>query len=178
MKIPWRKPKAPSGVRAAVTLVGDERVYISAPSHEGQYVVASSAALYLVQPTQTEGQYAVDWRVRWDQIDLAKWQPPLLKMQVRAPGVTSGPATELINVMIDQATELPAVVRDRVDQSFVVNEEIPVGEGTARVVARTHSDSGQTIWRVIMGAGVDPEDDFARLEAAAGLAQLRSKLGV
>ncbi|MCH9816602.1 MAG: hypothetical protein K0U64_09170 [Actinomycetia bacterium] len=178
MRLPWRKPKVPAGVRDAVELIGDERVYLSAQSHEGSYVVASSHALILVVPQDGGPQYKVEWRVRWDQIDLAKWQPPLLKMDIRSAEAHSGPATEHIDVVIDQATEFPAVVRDRVDQSFVVNEEIPVGDGVARVVARTHSDTGETTWRVIMGPDLDPQDEAARAEAAAGLAQLRSKLGV
>ena len=141
-------------------------------------MVASSHAIILVVPADDGQDYQVDWRVRWDQIDLAKWNPPLLKMDIRAPDALTGPPTEHIDVVIDQATELPAVVRDRVDQSFVVNEEIPVGDGVARVVARTHSDTGETSWRVIMGPDLDPQDEVARAEAAAGLAQLRSKLGV
>lgn len=178
MKRPWGKPKVPRGVRGAVDLIGDERVYLTASSHEGSYVVASSSAIYLVVPSEDEEVFEVEWRIRWDQIDLAKWNPPLLTMQIRASDVATGPTTEQIEVVIDQATEVPAVVRDRVDQSFVVNEEIPVGDGTARVVARTHSDTGDTSWRVIMGPGVDAQDEAARAEAAAGLEQLRSRLGV
>lgn len=163
-----RRQRVPDEVRAVVPLAPSERVLAAARSTEATYLVASDRALYSVT-----GPAATRWR--WDLVDRAVWDPPMLQLDVR-PDEQSAPVRKVCPV--DQRGELPAVVRDRVENSIVVNSRIEVTGGYARVLARRNTDTGRLQWRVVFGPGVDPSDQDVQAAAQAELADLRSRLGV
>ena len=72
MRLPWRRPAVPAGVKASVDLGDDERVISIALSGEAAYVVATTFALYLLVPQEDPDQYGVSLRIRWDEIDKAR----------------------------------------------------------------------------------------------------------
>lgn len=178
MRMPWRRPSVPVGVREALHTKPEERVLTTAKSGDEDFVVATTVSLYLVvaQSSPTDGSFSIAWRIRWDQIDKARWEPPHLMMQLQSPLVDGG--TDSVEVLVDQVSDLPATVRDRVNSSIIASEEIPVLSGSARVVARRNSDTGEAVWRVIFGPGIDSQDPEVRQTVEEGLAAIRSRLGV
>jgi hypothetical protein len=178
MKMPWRRPSVPTGVRSVLGLRTGERVLATARSGEADFVVATTVSLCLVEARNAVGatDYSMAWRVRWDQIDKARWDPPLMNIELRS--VLDEVGTDTVQVHVDQVSQLPAVVRDRVNDSILASEEIAVSDGSVRVIARRNSDTGEAVWRVVFGPGVDSQDPEVRREAEEGLAALRSRLGV
>lgn len=180
--MPWKRPKAPETLRQAVDLRTEERVLSAAEAAGDTFVVATNFALSQMLPTgegqgSGEGQeYAMAWRIPWDHIDKAQWEPPHLVLQLR-PGDPASPG-EQVAVEIDIATDFPAVVRDQVQTSILASEEIDVLGTASRVVARRSPESGDTVWRVMLGKGLDPSDEATREAAKAGLAAYRERIGV
>lgn len=156
-------------MRASVRLAPGERVLSATGSRDGAHLVASDRALYVVLPPDAQ-------RLRWDLIDLATWTPPDLALHVR-PDESTPPEQQFFAVD-DLDADLPAVVRDRVENSIVVNSRVAVTGGHARVVARRHQDTGRLQWRIVFGDGVDPADPQVQAAANAELADLRARLGV
>ena len=180
MRTPWRRQRVPSGVREATDILPGERVLATARSRESAYLVATSAALSLVtpNPSSDDDSFLLAWRIRWDQIDNARWEAPDLTMTVRGDGLAEADAPRQIRTEVDKIADLPAVVRDRVSESILVSEQIPVEGGSVRAVARRHSATGETTWRITTGTGINLNDPGVREQAEEGLAVLRSRLGV
>lgn len=180
MRFPWRRRRVPAGVLEAVDLRPGERVLAMAQSDHSALLVATSTALVRVAPgSDSAGEtYSLDWRFRWDQIDNARWEAPDLSLKVRLgePAVAVDP--QHIRTEVDKTADLPAVVRDRVSESIIASEQIPVEGGSVLAVARRHSETTETIWRVTMGPGVDVDDPEIIKQAEQGLAALRSRWGV
>jgi hypothetical protein len=179
VRTPWRRKRVPAGVREAIELIPGEQVLAVARSGQAAYLVATSSALVLVT-TNTESEvdeFMPVWRVRWDQIDNARWSAPDLIMTTRVDDLDEGGLRE-IRTEVETGAELPAVVHDRVNDSILASEQIPVQGGSIRAVARRHGESGETIWRVIIGKGIDMNSPEVRRQAEEGLAVLRSRLGV
>lgn len=168
MRLKWRRERVPDEVKQAVHLQRGEQMLSVCVSEPAGYLAASDRALYRVEPPSVE-------RVRWDQVDLAVWEPPLLHLRVRDDDSGSVTGREW---GADQTGDLPAVVRERVTGSILANSQVPVAGGSARVIARRHSDTGSVEWRVVFGSGVDAQDPAVRAAADAELADLRSRLGV
>ena len=170
-----RREKVPDDIKAAIDLAATERVIAAARRDDQSHVVATDRALYLVSTTLDNESAEVTARLRWDLIDKATWEPPLLALNVR-----DSPDSEVVSVLvaIDTDAELPAVVRECVTNSIVVNSRIEVPGGSARVVARRNPDDGILSWRVVLSEGVSPNDPTVRAAADQELAELRSTLGV
>lgn len=180
MRTPWRKKRVPPGVREATDLQSGERILAMAASNQSAFVVATSAALSLVSANQDpDGDgFSPTWRIRWDQIDNARWEAPELTMTVSSDGSAGAESVRQVTVDIDRSADLPAVVRDRVSESILVSEQIPVSGGSVRAVARRHSETSETLWRVTTEKGISLDDPEVRQQAEEGLAVLRSRLGV
>ena len=167
MKLKWRRERVPDEVKQAVSLAPGEQMLSVCASDGSTYLAASDRALYRVDPPQVE-------RLRWDTVDRAVWEPPHLHLRVRDD---DGEVTSRV-WQVDQTGDLPAVVRERVTGSILVNSKLDVPGGTAQVLARRNSDTGKVEWRVVFGRGVDPHDPSVRSAAEAELTDLRSRLGV
>ncbi len=164
-----RRQKVPAEVRAAVPLARGERVLAACRSgDDGAHLVASDRALYVVGVAGVR-------RWRWDLIDRAGWQPPLLLLTAREQD--DGPLHSE-DLPADPDSAVPAVVRERVTNSILINNRVDVPGGSARLVARRDSDTGELRWRVVFGSGVTEDDPRVQQRVAAELADLRSRLGV
>jgi hypothetical protein len=170
--IRFRRRRVPAQVQEAVALAATERVLAAAKCDDGQHVVASDRALYLVAADADPEQTI---RMRWDLIDKATWEPPVMAVDSR--DAADEPVTRTV-LAFQTDGELPAVVRERVTNSIVVNSQIAVSGGTARVLARRNSDDGLLQWRVVLSPGVDGDDPAVRAATEAELSDLRSRLGV
>lgn len=165
MRLPWRRQALPAEVRSAVELRPGERVLSACRSGDVAHLVATDRALYVV----TDGQ-AVRWR--WDLIDHARWEPPDLTVDVR-PDADAAPTRHVLAA--DPASDVPAVVRDRVTTSIVVNSSVVVPGGTVRVVARRNSDDGGFEWRLVPTSGVALDNPSVAGPVEAELRSLRAQ---
>lgn len=163
-----RRETVPPEVRTAVVMADGERALAVCRSGEVGYLVASDRALHVVSPPESE-------RIPWDLIDRARWEPPVLTVVARA--VADAPV-ETREFVAAPESDVPSVVRERVNRSILINSRIDVPGGHARVLARRSSDTGEIRWSIDYGRGVDPDDPAVRLRADGELADLRSRLGV
>lgn len=167
MRLRWRRERVPDEVKQTVKLQRGEQMLSVCSSDGTGYLAASDRALYRVTPPSAQ-------RLRWDLIDRAVWEPPRLRLEVRDD--QTGEVAALV-WEADQTADLPAVVRERVTGTILVNSQVPVPGGSAQVIARRHSDTGAVQWRIVFGAGVDAQDPAVHAAADAELADLRSLLG-
>ena len=162
---PWRRQTVPDQVKAALDLRPGERVLAACRSGETDHLVATDRALYAVTGARTT-------RWRWDLIDQARWQPPDLVVDVRSDSEST---VQRRTLPADPQGDLPAVVRDRVTNSIVVNNAVAVPGGTVRVVARRNSDDGCFEWRTVPGGSVSLADPAVAQAVDAELRSLRAQ---
>lgn len=157
----------PDDVRDRVTFQPGERVLAAASTGAGGHVVASDRALYLIGDDVR--------RVRWDLIDHARWQPPMLRFTVWDPDSDTVSAQA---VPVDQTSDLPATVRNRVTDSFLVNLRLDVPGGSARILARRDTDSGRLVWRTLTEPRGLRHDPAVQAVLVAETAAVRSRMGI
>ena len=108
-------------------------------------------ALHLLLTVSDEDRQ--DLRIGWDLVDNVTWSPPALALELRRDRDS---APEQLVLEIDQRSNLPAVVRNRVMDSIVVNDKIEYGRSWIRIIARKIFETGELEWRVVPGPGLDP----------------------
>lgn len=157
--------RPPAEVAAAA---GDEDVLAWGARAGGGWLVASSAGLRAVP----DGGL-----LRWHLVGHARWTAtgeggsfavtPLVEVE---PGVqTRGPVTRYA---LDDAGELPSVVRRRVDQTVVASKRHPLpGGGGVLLVARRVPGQAAREWSVVFDDDADRDDPAAREVARARLAE-------
>jgi hypothetical protein len=163
-----RRPPLPDDVRASLGLTRADRVLASAPLADGGWAVATTAELLSVR-----GGAVV--RRPWCDVDRAAFDPTHDLVTVQ--WVDAAPALRLRTVDSTKS-RLPQVVRERVEWSVVLGEEISLPGGrTAKVAVRRDVD-GSLFSQVLAGPRVDLDDpavagliDAAeqRVRSAAGL---------
>lgn len=122
------------------------------------------------------GLHVTGWDepLRWDLIESAQWDEPVLDLVI-----IDSRGSRLQQLRLDRAGDLPVAVRDRVTASVVTSERVEVLEGRcATFAARRRSDDGEIHWSVVFDAGLDPNDPDLRAAADAVLAELRQSLGI
>lgn len=173
MRLPWRRNPVPDEVRGAVQLLPGEQVVAADRADEG-YVVVSDRALHLLLPSDphSPADGLQDVRIGWELVDRASWNPPALELQLRRSAAS---APQQLVVELDHRSDLPAVVRDRVTASIVVNERIELERSWVRVVARRIFDTGELTWRLLPGPGADMADPTVGAAVEGRLEELRSQ---
>jgi hypothetical protein len=122
------------------------------------------------------GLHVTGWDepLRWDHIESASWDEPVLDLVIN-----TDQGSRLEQLRLDRAGELPAAVRDRVTASVITSERVEVAEGRfATFAARRRSDDGDIRWTVVFDSGLDPNDPDLRAAADATLYELRQSLGI
>ena len=150
MRLPWSREKIPEYIRDAVDLTLGERVRAAVEIQDGGYAVATDMALHLLLAVPEADRQ--DLRIRWDLIDNVTWSPPTLVLELRRD---RDAAPEQLALDMDQRADLPAVVRNRVTDSIVVNDKIEYGRSWIRIIARKIFETQEVEWRVVPGPGLD-----------------------
>ena len=158
--------RPPAEVRARA---GRERVLAWLPS-VGSSLVATDRALLLPEGTEPE-------RRPWDRVLHASWDAASLRITAQDPA--GGRPVELRVPVPDDHGSLPAVVRERVTASIVVQQHVELhGEQGARFVARRTPGTSELRWSIVFDPGLDPTDPVLRARADEALVVLRTSLGV
>ena len=163
-----RNPRLPADVEAGLALAHGERVLAAASVTGGGWVVTTDQALH------TGGV-----RLPWSCVVHAAWEraDDILVVETVAgePGVLA--ATR--RLPLDVPGSVPAVVRERVMDSIVVTERVPLaGTAGVRVVARRIPGSADLAWQLVLDEGLDPSDRQVRAGAKAALEAVRASTGL
>jgi hypothetical protein len=110
----------------------------------------------------------------WSDSLQAKWDPPRLTVTFQGQ---SDLEPRPVSFVLDEASQLPRAVRDRVTSAVVVDRvyELP-NAGRVRFVAR--KDDLRTYWSVLADDPVTSQTDIGQTEIAQALAELRSTFGI
>ncbi len=166
-----RRPRLPDDVRERLVLPTGARPLAAGELKDGGWAAATADEL-LVSPADGEVL-----RHRWSDVDRASFDPAHGVVTVQ--WVDASPALRLRPT--DPArSRLPQVVRERVEWSVVLGEEVALPGGrSARVAVRRLTD-GTMFSQALAGPGVDLDDpsvaalvDAAErhVRAAAGLSE-------
>jgi len=120
------------------------------------------------------GLYVSAWSepLRWDQIETARWDEPVIDLVIREDD-----QLRLEQLRLDRAGGLPSAIHDRVRASVVTSETREIVEGySATFVARRRTDDESIYWNVLLERGVaEPQ---IREAVQAHLNDLRDSLGI
>ncbi|MCL1871881.1 MAG: hypothetical protein FWF90_15910 [Promicromonosporaceae bacterium] len=154
-----RRPPLPDDVRARLGLAPGEHPLAAGELRSGGWAVATRAELLVPAPDGA----AV--RRPWSDVDRASFDPT--HGVVTVTWVDATPPAKLRPVD-PQKSRLPQVVRERVEWSVVLAEEVALPGGrTARVAVR-RTVGGPLFSQALAGPGVDLDDpEVARLVDAA-----------
>jgi hypothetical protein len=120
------------------------------------------------------GLHVSSWStvLRWDQIETARWDEPVIDVVIR-----EGDHLRLEQLRLDRSGGLPAAIHDRVRASVVTSEVRDVLEGyPATFVARRRTDDGSIYWNVLLERGAG--EAHVQQAAQAHLNDLRDSLGI
>jgi hypothetical protein len=151
----------------AVALGPGERRVAWATTPDGQPVVASTRALYLPGGTT----------LRWDEIERAHWEKPVLWAIELTEREGSGRRHE---VVLDLAgdTDLPQEVRTRVSASFAWSSHVKLQPaGGVRIVGRRRDGMEVLDWQLVFDRDTDAADPALRAQAEQALAAARRTIG-
>jgi hypothetical protein len=110
----------------------------------------------------------------WTDSVQAKWQPPHLNVVFQGQ-MESKPTSR--SWILDEASQLPRAVRDRVTSTVVVDRvfELP-NAGKVRFVAR--KDEKSVHWTAIADDQAASQTEIGQLEIAKAVVELRSSFGI
>ncbi|WP_425956724.1 hypothetical protein [Xylanimonas sp. McL0601] len=163
-----RRPTLPFDVRTALGLTRADHVLASAPLADGGWAVATNAELISTRS-------GVVVRRPWCDVDRAAFDPAHDIVTVQ--WVDAEPDLRLRTV--DSAKSwLPQVVRERVEWSVVLGEEVALPGGrTAKVAVRRDVD-GSLFSQVLAGPRVDLDDPAVASLVDAAEQRVRSAVGL
>jgi hypothetical protein len=110
----------------------------------------------------------------WSESVQAKWEPPRLTVVFQGE-MEQSPTTR--SWILDEASQLPRAVRDRVTATVVVDRlfELP-NAGKVRFVAR--KDENRSYWTAIAEDQVASQTEIGQQEIAKAVVELRSAFGI
>ena len=174
-----RFARPPEPVRVAVLASSDpdERVLAWGPlARDEGWLVATSRGLRIVPPQVTSVEADV---LPWHEVGHARWSAtadgggtfavtPLVEVE---PGVQA--RQPVVQYVLTDAGDLPAVVRRRVDQTVVASQRSPLpGRGGVLLVARRVPGQAVREWTVVFDDDADRTDPAAREAAREKLAEV------
>ena len=149
----------------------------SAVAHEGRLLAWATHTGGLIAVTKNSLVDINDQVVTvtpWSESVQAKWEPPKLTVVFQGE-IEPLPTTR--SWILDEASQLPRAVRDRVTSTVVVDRlfELP-NAGKVRFVAR--KDEKRTYWSAIAEDQAASQTEIGQQEIAKAVLELRSTFGI
>ncbi|KQX69541.1 hypothetical protein [Angustibacter sp. Root456] len=157
--MPWlrrsdRLPALPAQVREGLALRRGERLLAHAQRLDGGWVIATSAALVLVDPVDgpLKGPGTPSERRWWHDVADATWDPDTSSFAIR--WADGSPSSSL--ALSEPVANLPQVLRERVMSTFVLSQRVPVrGRRGVTVAVRRHAVDGTLFMQQVPDDGVN-----------------------
>ena len=157
--MPWhrrteRVPTLPAQVREGLALRRGERLLAHCGRADGGWVIATSAALVLVDPIEgpLHGPGTPSERRWWHDVAEANWDPDTVSVAVR--WADGSPSSTLL--LAEPVGHLPQVLRERVMSTFVLSQRLPVrGRRGVTVAVRRHAADGSLFTQQVPDDGIN-----------------------
>ncbi|MBO0900034.1 hypothetical protein J1G42_09460 [Cellulomonas sp. zg-ZUI222] len=161
-----RRRRLPDDLRRALDLRSDA-ILASTPLDDGRWAVATRRALHVVGPSGAA-------RTPWADVDRGALDAESRTLTVHW---VNGARTDLVLASDVDAWDLVQTFRERVQQSVVHVEHVPVGATTVRVALR-RDEHGDLFTQVIGDAAVDLADPAMVRRLADAEARVRAEAGL
>lgn len=175
-----RETAAPADVVERADL-GGEKVLAATEARDGTWLLATRAALVLVEPSRVvePGETAGVIRIPWQQVEAADWSRDDDRLRVSEVG-EYGERRPVHELHLDEPGNLLPMVRERVTASVVLQRRVAVSgnRGLFVVARRAPNGDGAISWAYELDAGLDPEDPEVRRLAELGLRAAAEELGL
>ncbi len=180
--MPWfrraeQPPPLPAQVRAGLGLPRGERMLAHAMLASGGWVVATSAALVVVDPVTGPDAGPGTPRARhlWHEVAEATWTPEERLVEVH--WVSADPSLRL--VLDDHETFLPEALRERVMSTYVLSQRVSVrGTHGVTVAIRRHAVDGSLFSQAVPDAGIDLRGPHVADRVASLTRDLAAQVGL
>lgn len=150
--------------KPAVTVGSGEHVLASAPLVGSDGVVAGTR----------EALYVAGVRLPWEQVHAASWDVDTGILTVAEVGVEG----RVHRIAVDNPVRLLQFVRERVTASLVLQRDVPLPLGSARILARRAGGGSREVsWFVEYDGLADPDDPAVAARVEAALAAARDDVG-
>lgn len=166
----------PAQVRSGLGLARGERVLSHAMLTNGGWLVATTAALVVVDPVHgpDAGPGTPRARYLWHEVTEATWDPQQRTIDVH---VVALPHQRLH--LDDHDSPVPVVLRERVTSTYVCSRRIVVRARRGVVVAiRRHAVDGSLFSQAVPDEGVDLDDPRVADQVASVARELAEEAGL
>ena len=166
----------PPQVRAGLGLARGERVLSHAMLTNGGWLVATSAALIVIDPVHGPDAGPGTPRARhpWHEVTEAVWDP-----RERTVDVHGVARAQLRLHLEDHDSTVPVVLRERVMSTYVVSRRIVVrGRRGVIVAIRRHAMDGSLFSQVVPDDGVDLDQPLVADQVASVARELAAEAGL
>ena len=162
----WFK-QAPTMPPELAAAVASEGRLLAWATHSGGLIAVAKNSLVDISDTEKSV-------TPWSDSLQAKWEPPNLTVIFQGHSESTPTSRSWI---LDDASQLPRAVRDRVTSTVVVDRvfELP-NAGKVRFVAR--KDQKSILWSSIPDDLAASQTEIGQLEIAKAVAELRSSFGI
>ncbi len=176
LSLKGRRPdEVPSEVLAALSEGDGGKVLSAAPDADSRaWLVAETYHLALVDLGRSAGEGLV-WSRPWHEVDAGSWSREASTLTVTWAD-RSRPGQWRLGDGLRERVFLQTL-RERVQATVVLGEELPLrGRRTGRAVIRQDLRTGDLVEQVVLGRGVQPDEEVAAVSAST-LAWLREQVG-
>ena len=177
----WRRddrvPPLPAQVREGLGLQRGERVLAHAGRADGGWVIATTAALVLVDAIEgpVPGPGTPSTRRWWHDVAEATWDPQTRAVVVRWADGSAG-----LSALLDEPVgRLPEVVRERVMSTYVLSQRLSVqGRRGVTVAVRRHAVHGTLFTQAVADEGLNTRRAQVADQVAALTRDLAEQAGL
>lgn len=164
-----RGPEVPAEVTSTLGERATDVLSVVRDVRTTAYLVATTTHVYAVRSG------SVDVDRPWHMVDTGVWSDE--KRTLTVQWVDRAPAS--VWRLGDEPTTFPQVLRERVQATVVLADEVDLGDKRrARVVVRKNLETQQLLGQTLLGPGVRSSDPGVREETRAALDRLREQVGL
>ncbi|GMA20007.1 hypothetical protein MM440_11795 [Arsenicicoccus piscis] len=171
---PDRLPRLTKAQRLLLCLRDGDRVLGHDVAKDGAVLVAGLHTVSLLAPTVLgePADHLVD-QAPWHVVERGSWSASLGRLVI-----TFVDGRPDLSVELQPTSPVLATVRERVQASVIMHQDVKVRGGTARVVLRQDLARSAPFVQTVYGQGVEAQDPAVAGSVEAAAAELRESIGL